>query len=98
MGEARRRYAFRDGVARDLISQDDLLIKVVSQDVERILEEIHYLREVSPKHSTNKHAAKIPVPIYEDLKRRGIIDDKDAFRRWLNSSEASPWRVWQGWL
>ena len=48
------------------------------------------LRETSPMLGTNKHAAKLPVPIYEDLKRRGIIDDEDAFKRWLNSSEAAP--------
>ena len=98
MGEARRRYSYRDGVARTMVAHDDHLTIVVSQDVERILEEIAHLRETTVKGKDNWHAAKIPVPIYEDLKRRGIADDEDAFRRWLNSSEAAPWRVHQGQL
>jgi hypothetical protein len=98
MGERRRRYAYRDGVARTMISHDDHLTLVVSQDVERILEEIKYLRETTVKGTDNWHAAKLPVPVYEDLKNRGIADDEDAFKRWLNSSEAAPWRVHEGWL
>lgn len=99
MGEARRRYALRDGVARDAVVDGDLLHIVVSQDVERILDEIKDLRDAPvPKFAANKHAARLPVPIYEDLKRRGIIDDEEAFKRWLNSADAAPWRVWQGQL
>jgi hypothetical protein len=98
MGEARRRYAYRDGVARTMVSHDDHLTLIVSQDVERILEEIAFLRTQVQPGSTNKLAARLPVPIYEDLKHRGIIDDDDAWRKWLNSYEAAPWRVYQGRL
>jgi hypothetical protein len=98
MGERRRRYAYRDGVARTMVAHDDMLTTIVSQDIERILEEIAFLRTQVQPGSTNYHAAKLPVPIYEDLKRRGIIDDEDAFKRWLNSSDAKAWRIYQGQL
>ena len=29
---------------------------------------------------------------------RGIWDDHDAFKAWLNSSEAAPFRIWRGRL
>lgn len=95
MGEASRRYSFRDGVARTVTSQDDKLIIGVHQDVEPILEGIKRDREIM-RHGVNKVTARLPVPLYEDLKRRGIADDEDAFRRWLNGPEAAPWRIWQG--
>lgn len=96
MGEARRRYAFRDGVARTTITDDNVIHILVEQDIERILGEIKTLRETKTYIGGDKHVARLPVPIYEDLKRRGIADDPDAFDRWLNSSEAAEWRIWQG--
>ena len=50
------------------------------------------------RHGTNKLAARLPLVIYEDLEQRGIIDDEDAFERWLNGPEATPFRIWQGQL
>jgi hypothetical protein len=97
MGEARRRSHFGD-FTRVVHSESDRVTIGVSQDVEPILEEIAALREFVRPGSTNYHAARLPVTIYEDLKTRGIIDDEDAFRRWLNSSEAAPWRIYQGRL
>jgi len=98
MGEARRRYAFRDGVARESIVHDDHLTIVVRQDVERILEEIKELRAGLMRGGDTTHIARLPVPIYEDLKRRGIADDPDAFKKWLNSYAAGDWRIYQGQL
>ena len=100
MGEARRRYSYRDGVARTAIADENegLLHIVVEQEVTRILEEIHALRQTVVPFSTNKHAARLPVPIYEDLERRGIANDPVAFKKWLNGPEAAPWRIYQGQL
>lgn len=38
-------------------------------------------------------ALTIPVPVYEDLIRRGIAGDPDAFKAWRRSAEADPWRI-----
>ena len=97
MGEARKRYQLRDGVSRATITHDDKLTVHVQQDIEPILDGIARDRETM-RHGTNKLAARLPFVIYEDLKQRGIIDDEDAFKRWLNGPEATPWRIWQGQL
>ena len=100
MGEAKRVYHVRDGVARTAIIDpdrpDDLIVKT-SQDIEPILAGIARDRELM-RHGVNKLAARLPLFIYEDLVHRGVIGDEDAFKKWLNGPEATPWRVWRGRL
>lgn len=97
MGEARRRYQVRDGFARETIFDGETLTIHTAQDVEPILDGIVRDRETM-RHGVNKLAARIPMFLYEDLKRRGVIDDEDAFKKWLNGPEAAPWRIWRGQL
>lgn len=97
MGEQKRKYSTENGVARSTITHDDKLTIHTAQDVEPILDGIARDRETM-RHGTNKLAARLPLVIYEDLKQRGIIDDEDAFKRWLNGPEATPFRIWQGQL
>lgn len=33
------------------------------------------------------HVARLPMTIYYDLKRKGILDDAKAFKRWLNDPD-----------
>jgi hypothetical protein len=37
--------------------------------------------------------ASLPMLIYQDLKKRGILDDRTALRKWLKSEEATPFRT-----
>jgi hypothetical protein len=37
--------------------------------------------------------ASLPMLIYQDLKQRGILDDRAALRKWLQSDEARPFRT-----
>lgn len=37
--------------------------------------------------------ASLPMLIYQDLKQRGILDDRTALRKWLQSDEARPFRT-----
>jgi hypothetical protein len=100
VGEARRRYEARDGVARTLITDDDTpdrFYVLTQQDIEPILDGIARDRETM-RHGVNKLAARLPLFVYEDLLHRGIIGDEDAFKKWLNGPEATPWRVWKGVL
>jgi hypothetical protein len=98
MGEARRVYQARDGIRRTSIVDpdrpDDLTVKL-EQDVEPILDGIHRDRELM-RHGYNKLAARLPIIVVEDLIKRGIFFDEDAFKVWLNSDEARPWRIWKG--
>lgn len=37
--------------------------------------------------------ASLPMLVYFDLKKRGILEDKMALRKWLKSEEAVPFRT-----
>lgn len=96
MSERQRIYRDADGVRRTMIWDDDDPDQIVvntEQDVEPILDSVHRDRELMP-HGTNKLVARIPMFIYE----RAIHQqwDEDDWKRWLNSDEAAPWRIWRG--
>jgi hypothetical protein len=96
MGEARRRYLVRDGVARSTIADDDGFVIHTQMDVEPVLDSIARDREIMPNNGDNKLLGRLPMIVVEDLIRRGIYNDPDAFDRWWNSIEANPWRIWGG--
>ena len=101
MSESRRLYSSGNGIVRTVITDDatpDVFHVRHSQDVEPILDSIHRDRELMPNTGYNKLAARIPTVIYEELQRRGITEDEDRFKAWLNSDEAAPWRIWKGSL
>jgi hypothetical protein len=43
-----------------------------------------------------KHVARIPLVIYEDLKRRGIADDPAKLKAWLNDRDNVLFRTHPG--
>lgn len=45
-----------------------------------------------------KHVAELPMVVYLDLQKRGILDDPQAFARWLDSDAALPFRTAVGSL
>jgi hypothetical protein len=96
MGEARRRYLARDGVARSTIADGDGFVIHTQMDVEPVLDSIARDREIMPNSGDNKLLGRLPMIVVEDLIRRGIYDDPDAFDRWWNTIEANPWRIWKG--
>lgn len=96
MGEARRRYRARDGVVRTLIADEGGFVIRTDQDVEPILDSIARDREIMTNRGDNKVLGRLPLLVVEDLIRREIYDDPDAFDRWWNSTEANPWRIWGG--
>ena len=101
MSERRTIYHDAFGVRRTLIESDDVRQKFTihtQQDVEPILDGIARDRELMRPRGDNKLAARLPLIVYEDLVLRGIADDEDAFKDWLNSPEAGPFRIWQGRL
>jgi hypothetical protein len=100
MSERQRVYHNADGIRRTMFADPDRpgeFAILVEQDIEEILDGVQRRRE---NHKTgltdNKDVASIPIVVAEDLKRRGLWDDDDAFRKWLNSWEARPFRVWEG--
>jgi hypothetical protein len=100
VSEQRFLYQDRYGVRRALVFDDERPADVAvhtSQDVEPVLDAIARDREIMP-HGVNKLAARLPMIVVEDLIKRGIYDDHDAFKKWLNGPEAEPWRIWKGRL
>jgi hypothetical protein len=100
VSEIQRIYHNSNGIRRTVVADPDRGGEfgiLVEQDLEDILDGIQRQRE---NHKTgitdNKRVGSIPFIVAEDLKRRGIWDDDDAFRKWLNSWEARPFRVWEG--
>jgi hypothetical protein len=102
MAEQRMTYRDADGVRKTLIWDDedrDNVTVQTEQDVEPILDGIARDREAHHAGlGGNKLAARLPLTVYEDLYQRGILDDEQRFKDWLNSPEAAPWRIWKGTL
>ena len=65
------------------------------QDIEGILGGIARDREVQQRGDTRR-AATLPAFVVENLTHRGIYDDPDALKKWLNGPEAAEWRIWRG--
>jgi hypothetical protein len=99
MTERRTIYRDADGVRRTLITDDasgDFTVQV-EQEVGEILEGIQRKRDNLKSGPTDiKMLGSIPFAVVEDLRQRGIWDDGDAFKKWLNSWDARPFRVWEG--
>ena len=75
---------------------DGFLIETV-QDVERHVELVKTLESYAPaRWGDGKMVAMWPAVVSADLIKRGILDDPDAMKHWLNSDEAKPWRTRRG--
>lgn len=100
MGEQKRRYQSRNDVVRTLITDDSnpkVAVVHTLQDLTPLLKELELARDV-PQRGPNRRLASVPLIVWEDLERRGITDDPNGpeMKKWLNSSEAAPWRDWRG--
>ena len=69
---------------------DDKLVLYEDQDVEPVIEQNKLLYNAAPDRITGDglvRVGSIPMSIYYDLKRRGILDDQKALAKWLNDPE-----------
>lgn len=59
------------------------------QDVTALVEGNKYLHneDTGTKFGELTRVASIPMSIYVELKKQGIIDDQKRFRKWLNDPE-----------
>ena len=97
MTERSRVYHDAYGVRRTLIADDerpDRFVVNTAQDVEPVLASVERDRAIMAHDGVNKLLARIPVSIFE----RSVHEqwDDGDWKKWLNSSEASPFRVWPG--
>jgi hypothetical protein len=95
--ERRTIYRNADGVRRTLITDDerpeDFAVHT-EQVLDEILDSVERDRAIMSHNGVNKLLARIPIEIYE----RSVHEqwDEGDWARWLNSSEAAPFRIWQG--
>lgn len=97
MTERRTVLRDADGVRRTIITDFDDPNKFVvqlEQDVEEILDGVQRKRDNMRTGGDIRHVAAMPVEIYEMMIRQGWGPDDEA--KWLNSSEAAPFRIWKG--
>lgn len=97
MTERRTTYRDWDGVRRTAITDDerpDELVVHTEQHLDDILDSIERDRAVMAHNGVNKLLARIPISIYE----RSVHEqwDEGDWAKWLNSSEAAPFRIWRG--
>ena len=97
MAERKRVYRDSDGIRRTMIWDDedpDRVTVQTEQDVEEILDGVQRDREIMAHNGPNKLLGRVPVAVYE----RSVLEEWDEgdWRKWLNSSEAAPFRVWRG--
>ena len=96
MVETKKVYMNSDGVRRTLHLDDDSpnVIRVqTEQTMDEILASIERDREIM-SHGINKLVARIPIHIFEQACHEKW--DESDWRKFLNSSECSPYRIWRG--
>lgn len=66
------------------------------QDMTGIIEsnkKQHNATDKHTKHGEWSKVASIPMTVYYDLKKKGIVDDPKAFQRWLNDPDNKYFRT-----
>jgi hypothetical protein len=92
-----RVYQDRGGVKRSTIVDNDRPGAVTvhtRQVLDEVLDGIARDREIMPQTGPNKLVARVPITVYEQSVREGWGDDD--WKRYLNSSDATPFRIWRG--
>jgi hypothetical protein len=97
MSEHRWTYRDSDGVRRTLITDDDRPDRPVvhtEQVLDEILDGVARDREIMSHSGVNKLLARLPIEVYE----RSVHEqwDEGDWKRYLNSAEAAPFRIWRG--
>ena len=75
---------------------DDTIIISETQDVTAIIEANKRSANAIDRHQKHgewSKVASIPLSIYYDLKRQGIVDDPVRLKRWLNDSDNKYFRT-----
>ena len=65
------------------------------QDLTQCLENNKIMRELHPRHSTNKLVARgVPITVYE----KSILEgwDEQDWAKWLDDPDNAAFRIWQG--
>lgn len=81
--------------AGDTPSQDKFVIET-TQDVTAIINQNKRALNEVDRHQPYgewSKVASLPLSVYWDLKKQGIVDDKKAFNKWLNDPDNRYYRT-----
>ena len=87
--------AHKDNLRTELITEDETIKAVTTQDVSKTLEYVKNLGDNAPGKDF-RHVAEVPMVVYEKAVQEGWANDQSAWKKWLNSPENKPFRTWQG--
>lgn len=77
-------------------TDDDAVISK-EQDVTEIAEANKQAYNDAPKKFGDvAHVARIPMTVYYELQRKGILHDQEALAKWLNDPDNMVWRTRPG--
>jgi hypothetical protein len=87
-------------VVSDANEPDKFAIET-SQNMEPVIDLVNNLREVHKvvghrKSKAMTPVAEVPMQVYEQAVREGWVNDRMAWRRWLNSPENKVFRITDG--
>lgn len=80
-------------------NRDGTVTIETTQNESPILQANQELYKETDKHTKwgdMSRVASIPLTVYYDLLKRGILNDENAMKKWLNSEEGRPFRVRAG--
>ena len=88
------------GLKRYFIPEDDGFRIVTVQEEDDILErnKAEYNEYSHPQFGTMRKVASVPIALYFELKRRGILDDWNELKKWLNDPDNRFFRTAPGKL
>lgn len=81
----------------DYDGENDDAVIVKEQDVSEIVESNRVAFDNAPKRwGDMTHVGRIPLTVYYELERQGILNDQEALVKWLNDPNNAMWRVRPG--
>ena len=87
----------RDGFVSQLITEDDKTVALSTQNIDKTLKYVDYLRDM-PVGKNMRHVAEVPLVIWEKAVQEGWSKDQNAWKKWLNDPDNKVFRTWQGKL
>lgn len=80
-------------------NQDGTVTIESDQDVKAIMEANQFGRKEADKHAKwgeMTRVASIPLTLYYELQKKGILDDQAAMKKWLNDPDNELFRTRKG--
>jgi len=85
----------KDGMTSELITEDEKLIGLTTQNVDKTINYVKELRD-NPVGKEFRHCAEVPMVIWEKSIQEGWNNDSSAWKKWLNDPDNKIFRTWQG--